>query len=1359
MALDNSRFTLLAFPQNVNATGRLLVNLVFLPRNISPLEAVKTIYGPGGKASAFASVQPKFTIKVVNNPNEFPGKLPAAPNEVVRPMDPLVYSAQISQMYKTLKDAKKADGITPKYFDIDESRSADLPMETDHMAPKPMPKSLALRKYLPLSYRQSFNFTAPRIPNAVTDDTYSCAVRDDKPDPTFAPTDGKVSWGKVYAHLMRQPHLATAAGLIYHTAVQLDPGDLQQGGWIYADILTGDYKDEQAASETPGNDPFIKKYAARIPPLKAGDARSLFGAVLFPVMKKGQNPEGIYDELFIEAARYADGFAQLAHSFQPKSHNLLRENADGFHPQKEMGIRLGWDDEQILIWYLRQLAVDDNLGTKRLDAPLGVTGYGIDVRQFGQATWESLTQVASNGDLMLENLNLGNFAGELPYQVYPAKLAGNYWLPMYFANWNGRSMVLPDKHAADLYANSGDKNLPADLSDAYNPQAFATKLLYGNQYEFRIRMRDMSGGGPGAESEPEQDVPGLKTKTHFKRHIAPNALLLRHAEAELKPNTDDANFTVASLRIQRPLLGYPAVLYTGRYTETAAITALQKNRDDNFAKQAANQPIDGFGIPDLDVVKVQLKVEVATLKMDNLASDDGREHFITLYTAFREFDANNPDDLLQIPIVWRDQPALNLGDTSEPFDNVPDNDTIARTNGAIVLPTAREVRITLRAAAEGTADYWGNFSDTNPALDARLGKPTVLSLRKESSVETALFAGAEDSKFIQGIYLQPDPLHLKLNPLIFKTLNGNTASDTMPDIVQRLAKQLDVEGKELTLTASRGERIVFWCSNLVRHTMAPDSSSITFSGSNELSGHWLVCTTLLINRDWTWDSLDGMSFILERQRKQGREAGAIGSKPWQAIGSLDVQRIASYQAIQEGDDGKIHREYTKIIMIDVVDGKPPVGGLPDTCEVGYRITTRFKQGQNPVSDKAQETPVLTLPATVNPVQMPKLIGAGIALSPYVRNKEYSATEARKRYLWLEFDRKPDDGNDDLFARVLAYAPDQLLSNNDPSLLEIPEESSLPIDPEYIRVITPTSGREHAGLNAMQKMDKSQDDDRHYYLLPLPPGLHGESPELFGFYTCEFRFGHSDRLWSTAQGRFGRALRVAGLQHPAPNLLAMVNRDDKRIIVSAPFAKAVFNGKNVTSSPPRTSIWCLLYAQVKQADGLDYRNILLDEKRLRLKSPTRHRSEFEEKMQEAANDPEIVLQVWQQMVQTITWEKEAAWRGYGEWDNKEVAKLLYLYGLPEDSPLSVVCVEVFGQITNIGEHINGIHTKKEELIDSISTNYDQLLAEGIRQETFRKLDTPFPPKPEIDPLNTQLGFHRILRTSPLTEVPFICCTNC
>jgi len=109
--------------------------------------------------------------------------------------------------------------------------------------------------------------------------------------------------------------------------------------------------------------------------------------------------------------------------------------------------------------------------------------------------------------------------------------------------------------------------------------------------------------------------------------------------------------------------------------------------------------------------------------------------------------------------------------------------------------------------------------------------------------------------------------------------------------------------------------------------------------------------------------------------------------------------------------------------------------------------------------------------------------------------------------------------------------------------------------------------------------------------------------MFGFFTYEIRVGHykykgsGKNVWTTAQGRFGRPLRATGIQHPAPVLLCNVNRDEEKLYVNAPFAVAVYNGKNVTSNPPRTQLWALLYAQVKQADNKDFRNVLLDDRRM------------------------------------------------------------------------------------------------------------------------------------------------------------------
>ena len=508
--------------------------------------------------------------------------------------------------------------------------------------------------------------------------------------------------------------------------------------------------------------------------------------------------------------------------------------------------------------------------------------------------------------------------------------------------------------------------------------------------------------------------------------------------------------------------------------------------------------------------------------------------------------------------------------------------------------------------------------------------------------------------------------------------------------------------------------------------------------------------------------------MLFRSRRNNGEFEPIGDFEFirdLIIGDLELKRTASFQSIQKGKDDLIHRNFTKIILIDVVDAKPADGDFPTIISLQYQVKPKFKDGLSPDADKPFKTEILRLPTTINPTQTPKLIAAGIALSPYLRNEEYSATEVRTRFLWLEFDKPPLDKNDSIFCRVLAYSPDQLISNNHPSLMEIPQESPLSLDPEYIRVATPDSSQDDNGLEAMQRMEKSTDDKRYFYLLPLPAGLHHESVELFGMFTYEFRYGHTNEIWSTAQGRFGRALRVAGLQHPAPSLSSMVNRNEKIISVNAPYATAVYKGKNVTSSPPKTSIWALLYAQVKQADGLDFRNILLSELQLK---PLK-RKNFEElyksigislEKQNEVNKrkklPTINITkelVTQNVYQQMAWDKESPRHAFGRWTNQEVDEMLRLYGLPINSSLSVICVEVFGQITNAFEHIDNFDNNKDAIVEEASQVFNYNVANELNR-TLKKVVPP-PASGSIDPLNSQLGLFRILRTSPLTEVPFIC----
>jgi len=222
----------------------------------------------------------------------------------------------------------------------------------------------------------------------------------------------------------------------------------------------------------------------------------------------------------------------------------------------------------------------------------------------------------------------------------------------------------------------------------------------------------------------------------------------------------------------------------------------------------------------------------------------------------------------------------------------------------------------------------------------------------------------------------------------------------------------------------------------------------------------------------------------------------------------------------------------------------------------------------------------------------------------------------------------------------------------------------------------------------------------FFLLPLPQNLDSDDPLLLGFWTYEFRVGHA-KMWSTAQGRYGRPLRVSGIQHPTPHLICAVERAQTGIGVTAPYAIAVYNGNRLydfQDGDPQTAMWFMLYTQVLQADGASSRNVLLNH---RLGRPA---GGFNDNPQHGASIGPLARVV------------------FGEHD---IELRLSRLGLPKASPLSVLAVEVLPGPLNIPDRLQGHGVPG---------------AEHNRNE---------------DPLQTGLGTRRILRTSPLTAVPAIC----
>jgi hypothetical protein len=223
---------------------------------------------------------------------------------------------------------------------------------------------------------------------------------------------------------------------------------------------------------------------------------------------------------------------------------------------------------------------------------------------------------------------------------------------------------------------------------------------------------------------------------------------------------------------------------------------------------------------------------------------------------------------------------------------------------------------------------------------------------------------------------------------------------------------------------------------------------------------------------------------------------------------------------------------------------------------------------------------------------------------------------------------------------------------------------------------------------------------------------------------------------------------------------MTNRDEDKLWVTAPYAVTVHGGKNVTADPPRTELWALLYAQVKQADDKDFRNILLDDRQLdwRVQVEKTKSVDLLEKYTDSQlqvlstiayrnfkyeTSPAAVTSVLQ-LVDFSTKSKDGKKYGTVVWTHKEVEMLLANLGLPSGASLSVLVVETLPQITNIYEHVS-------RLDEPQVSGSSETLTQGATLTMARQASDVRTPSPVSD----ELGHHRLLRTSPLTEVPPVC----
>ncbi|MBS1730330.1 MAG: hypothetical protein JSS67_06075 [Bacteroidetes bacterium] len=1385
------KISLIAFPQK-HEGSTLFINVLSILRNYNPLTTTDL-------SPAWVNANMHLQAVVINALDDYPRlDLPATVYDLAGTGIPSAAQnifTSLESRFKITKTANQADARTDmKNFQV-------------------------MKKYLPQSYREAFNFTSARNKEVtVTGDEYHCAIKNNPdPDPNFgAAISDETSWGKIFAFCLRHKELAKKCGFIHELLeIKLADHSFKNGGWLYIDL----HPDCSYFPKVSADPNFVKRYAARIPALDLTKNRDLFSAVVFPVLLNA-NPPGsdepiapstaILDKMFAEAAAYDDGFCKIVHHSQPISNHLLNEEQDDESPvTSDIGIRLGWDDEQIAEWHARQMMEDPGTGS-RADAPLGVFQYRVDVREKVKEgdpvnKWISLCNVKYEQDVYLDDEKIGskNDELELGIDVYPTKPdqgpGSHFWLPAYFAQWIGKSLALQDEDAIAIYHKDeivSNHLSPKNNYDPVDDQPFkATKntfyqpaglnniqLIYGHEYEFRIRMSDITGGGPIVEMEPQYDAPSPITNCLFKRHVIPQQVDF----ISILPTVDTDFFTASKITLKRPLLGYPSVLFTGAYSD-----GVEKLIDD------ANNIISGnlkrgVGLPDPDVDTVEITVEVRSLALDTTVRKlNAKENFAFLYVTRRAFDPSLTSKM-DLELNFIDALTLAFSGSTQLDDlglnTSGNNDINQRTD--LVLPTARDIRITVRAITKSKTDYYGGIDNQGYNRIELKGTPTTFMTRKAAKSEKNIFKATGEEMMIRGIYLQPeDNLSVTtFNRLIIENLAD---SNQIPTLMDRLSAAIGANSKGMSLIGREGQRWQFGVSRFIRNTASPDNTSITFSSKSDLLNHWIVPITLLINRDWSWDGIMPTSLSVFRRKIFLRTAmNAMGitnreeflesNSTEEIFNNNDIQAIAKEelvgditmkQAINLTALINADRSQTYACFIDAVEPKQEnPQDFPDEIFVAYRIEVHFKTNENPTLKVDKEIiTYLHLPITIPPAEVPKIVSAGISMSPYKRDEKYANTENRKKYLWIEFAEPLKNTYDTYFARVLNYAPDVLLAQWELDLFFAKKEPSLPLDPEYIRTISPSSSDDRAGLFAMQEMIPATDSKVHF-ILPLPPGMHTESLEMFGMYTYEFRVGHKIP-WSTAHGRFGRALRSTGIQHPSPQLFCVPNRNEKFITVSAPYAQTVFDGRNVTNKPPRTEIWALLYAQVRMADDSDMRNILL-------------------------SDRKLIIPEEKKTLYASTINSDATPQGLTGWLNSEVEYLLDQMGLPKDSPLSVLCVEMMpgyenffitpgkrkqyeqayytsgdmdhsntsNQIfdnkktvtaqTNFKNYMGGIREGMHEMQSKIHAEYMRRYSvEGNSQQPFS-----YTPDEGVRPLTTDLGFHRILRTSTLMEVPEVCCTE-
>ena len=386
----------------------------------------------------------------------------------------------------------------------------------------------------------------------------------------------------------------------------------------------------------------------------------------------------------------------------------------------------------------------------RLDAPLGVFSYRVDVRAKGAVDWESLVRVRNTAALALAG-QTSSRPGSSPTTACRCSRRASTRIrrlgsgcPL-FSQWYGASLALPDERAAQLDPTGAlrdpgrysDGRIPAAEAEGWPLRAAAAR---GHRAQVRRRVRVPRAPRPTCPAAGRKSDAPLNDAPATSRIVLPALHRTQAAEGHAGRGSrgpevaGTASSTATSSRspapgsaIRRcssPELDTDEAWRSWSRTATSCTPA--------SGQQTVKEPraVSWF---DPDVERMLVVVDLRTLALDTPRRAPATRPS-SRFTRPSAISIPTPRHRSACELEYRDANVIDFADPATFGDLALSQDDID-AGGPLVLPTSRDIRITLLPVCSdkpGKPAYFGFAPTVHAGKLVRTGEPTQFFVRQDA---------------------------------------------------------------------------------------------------------------------------------------------------------------------------------------------------------------------------------------------------------------------------------------------------------------------------------------------------------------------------------------------------------------------------------------------------------------------------------------------------------------------------------------------------------------------------------------------------------------------------------------------------